>query len=104
MKYVAFIALLGAMCFAGEARKPVCHAANRGQFWPEEANASRAAARQLYQSGQLEMCSLVVWKYKWERLSVNVRDLVKKHPSTSEPGKTAENRPASLLPTARRPR
>lgn len=85
MKYVAFIvlfgallgALFGAMCFAGEARKPVCSSRNRGQFWPQEANFSQDAARQLFQSGQLEMCSLAGCKYRWMRMSVNARDLVK---------------------------
>jgi hypothetical protein len=89
MRYVASIILFGAMCFAEQARKPVCNASNQGQFWPEEANTSRDAARQLYQRGELEMCSLAVWKYKWEHISVNVRDLAKaRRPSTSEPRKT----------------
>lgn len=85
MQRAALIALLGAMCFANDAPKPVCNARNQGRFWPEEANFSQAAARQLYQRGELEMCSLVVWKYRWEHISVNVRDLAKaRHPLTSE--------------------
>ena len=77
----AFVALWAALCFGGQVDKPVCNAKNRGQFWPREANLSKDAARQLYQRGELEMCSLSVWKYKWEHLSVNVRDLAKgKHP------------------------
>jgi hypothetical protein len=85
MKYVVLLALFGAMGVAEQGRKPVCNARNRGRFWPEEANFSQDVARQLYQRGELEMCSLVVWKYKWEHISVNVRDLAKAtHPLTSE--------------------
>lgn len=36
------------------------------------------------------MCSLVVWKYKWEHLSVNVRDLAKETRSTSLEFKKAD--------------
>ena len=90
MRYLATLILFGAICFAGVARKPVCNARNQGQFWPQEANFSHDAARQLYQRGELEMCSLVVWKYRWEHLSVNARDLARgKHASTSESGKAA---------------
>jgi len=89
MKWVAFIALCGVMCFAEEARKPVCNAQNRGQFWPAEANFSKDAARLFYQRGELEMCSQAVWKYRWERMSVNVRDLGKgRQPLASESRKT----------------
>lgn len=84
MKYVALVALFGAICFAGQARKPVCNARNQGQFWPVEANFSQDAARQLCQRGELEMCALVVWKYEWQRISVNVRDMAKgRRPLTS---------------------
>jgi hypothetical protein len=65
------------MCFAGQAPKPACNARSQGQFWPPEANVSKDAVWRLYQQGNLEMCSLGVWKYKWERLSVNIRDLAK---------------------------
>ncbi len=75
MKVVCLIALFGAMCWAGQDQKPACNAQSRGQFWPSEANSSQQAARQFYQQGELEMCSLVVWKYRWEHLSVNVREL-----------------------------
>lgn len=84
MKYAACLALFGALCFAEEARKPVCNARNQGRFWPEEANFSQDAARRLAQRGELEMCSLAVWKYRWEQISVNVRDLAKARPLTSE--------------------
>jgi hypothetical protein len=81
MKYLGLFAILAAGCFAQEARKPVCNARNRGQFWPAEANVSQDAARQLFQSGELEMCSLATWRYRWDRLSVNVHHLAPaKHP------------------------
>lgn len=95
MKYVTLMTLFGAMCFAEDARKPVCNAQSQGQFWPEEANFSKDTARQLYQRGELEMCTLAVWKYRWEHISVNVRDLAKgRHPLTAESRKAGaeENR------------
>jgi|SRR5450631_3468820 hypothetical protein len=95
MRYVALLILFGVACSAGDARKPVCNARKQGQFWPEEANFDHDAARQLYQRGELEMCSLAVWKYKWEHMSVNVRDLTqRRRPLASELGKVGveENR------------
>jgi hypothetical protein len=91
MKYVALVVLFGVICPAAEkAPKPACNAKNQGQFWPEEANSDHSAARLLYQRGELEMCSLVVWKYRWEHLSVNARDVAKeRHPFPSESEKTS---------------
>ena len=86
MRYMVFLALITAIGLAGQDKKPACNAGNQGRFWPLEANSSQHAARELYQSGTLEVCSQVVWKYKWERMSVNVRDLTKeRHSSTSAP-------------------
>jgi hypothetical protein len=85
MKYMALLSLFGAMSFAGQDGKPTCNAKLQGQFWPEQANWDREAARQLYQTGELEMCSMVIWKYRWEHISVNVRDLGKgRHTVASE--------------------
>ena len=91
MKYLALVVLFGVMCPASDqAPKPACNAKNQGQFWPEKANSDHAAARLLYQRGELEMCSLVVWKYRWEHISVNARDVAKQsHPFASESGKKA---------------
>jgi hypothetical protein len=89
MKYIGLITLFGAMAFAGQPRKPACNAKVQGQFWPTEANTDRQVKHELYQSGELEMCSLVVWKYKWKRISVNVHELLKgKHPLLSTTPKT----------------
>ncbi len=54
--------------------KPACKAGNNGEFWPREANGNHAAFQQAYQNGELQMCTLVVWKYKWQYLSVNIHD------------------------------
>jgi hypothetical protein len=89
VKNVAFLVLCGPICFAQEPRKPVCNASVQGQFWPQEANLSQDAAQRLYQLGELERCSLAAKKYRWERLSVNVRDLAKsKRPAASESKKS----------------
>jgi hypothetical protein len=77
MKVAALIAFFAAICFSQDAQKPVCNAKTRGQFWPPEANTSPDAARRLTQSGEIEMCSQGRWRYKWEHLSVTVRDLAK---------------------------
>ena len=85
MKNAAVLALFGTMCFAADARKPPCRAANQGQFWPAEANLDHAVARNLFQRGELEMCSLVVWKYRWEPMSVHVPSAAgAKHPAASK--------------------
>ena len=86
MKPVVLAALCAAMCFAGEPRKPACTARNQGQFWPAEANSNPTAARQAVQRGDLEICALGVWKYRWERLSVNARDGAKR-PLPAKPRK-----------------
>ncbi len=87
MKRVALIALFGTICLAEQTGRPACTARNQGQLWPDEANFRRDAARQLYQRGELEMCSMAVWKYKWQQISVNVRNLTKtKRPSAPESG------------------
>ena len=95
--FVVLAVSLGPKCFAKteQVPKPACNARMHGQFWPDEANHGPDAARQLLQQGDLEMCSLVVWKYKWEHLSVNVRLMAKgRHSLTSEPRKAdaQENR------------
>lgn len=88
MKFLSIIALVGiffgSCSFSSEAQplKSACNARNDGKFWPEEANHDSHEARQLLQSGELEMCSLVIWKYKWEKMSVNAHPKSKKR----EPG------------------
>jgi hypothetical protein len=85
MKTTLLIAFSTAICFAQEAPKAVCNAKTQGQFWPAEANFSPDAARRYTQSGELEVCARGVWKYKWEHLSINVRDLAKsKHLATPQ--------------------
>jgi len=95
MKSLPVLALFGILCFADQPTQPECNAANRGHFWPEEANSDRALARKLYQSGELEMCSLVppkytiYWNYKWLHISVNAHSAAKT--KTAQPSKvTAE--------------
>ena len=85
MRLVGWLMMLAPVCFAGEPQKPVCSARTQGEFWPAEANISQQAAQRLFRSGELELCSLAVWKYKWQHLSVNVRDTGRsRHYSTVE--------------------
>ena len=89
MKRLPALAMFASMCWAGESLRPECTKASQGRFWPEVANSSREVARQLYRSGELQMCSLTPskyrasWKYKWQFVSVNVRDLAKRRRSES---------------------
>ena len=78
MRYAAAIFLLSAISTLAQEQKPACTASNHGRFWPEEANAGAGAARQFSQRGELEMCALVMWKYQWRKLTVNVRNLPRK--------------------------
>jgi hypothetical protein len=83
MKSLPAIAVLALLCSADPIPQPECTEANHGRFWPEEANADRALARRLYQSGELEMCSLtppkysIYWRYKWQHVSVNAKTAAK---------------------------
>lgn len=101
MSYMALTVLFGVLCSAAEQTpKPPCNVKSQGQLWPSEANSDHNAARTLFQSGELEMCSLAVWKYKWEHLSVNAHDFAKpKHPQPAKPVKlgVVANRPVSRL-------
>ena len=45
-----------------------------------------------YQSGELELCSLGLWKYRWEHVSVNVRNLGKGERTSATDGNRAEVR------------
>ena len=58
-------------------KKPACNAQLRGHFWPEAANSDPQLARKLSQCGELEICSMATWKYKWRPVAVNVRQLGK---------------------------
>ena len=70
------MALLGATlawCQPPPTPRPACNAANRGRFWPEQANHDPHAIHKLAQSGELELCTLDVWKHRWQKMSVNAR-------------------------------
>lgn len=77
------------MACAESSEKPACKASNNGEFWPQQANASREAFQQFVQNGELQICTLVVWKYKWEYLTVNVHDMG--HNQHSAAGKKASS-------------
>jgi hypothetical protein len=58
-------------------RRPACKAAIHGQFWPAAANTDGRTARTLAQCGALEICTTTGWKYKWQPVTVNVRQMGK---------------------------
>ncbi len=53
--------------------KPACNKKTHGQLWPDAANRDRSALLTLARSGTLEMCASAGWRYKWERVSLNVQ-------------------------------
>ena len=92
MKRLPVIAIFALVCLAGQPEQPECTKEIQGHFWPDAANSDHEVARRLYQSGELQMCSLTpskyytTWKYKWLFVSVNVRDFGKdKHPEAAKP-------------------
>jgi hypothetical protein len=90
MRILAAIALWGVLCFGDAPQPPECTKEIQGKLWPEEANTDRALAHRLFQSGELQMCSLVqgkytiYWKYRWQYVSLNARD-----PEKAKPSRTA---------------
>ena len=60
-------------------------AAIHGRFWPEAANTDSDAARKLAQCGLLEICTRTTFRYKWQPVTVNVRQLGKS-PQEPTPG------------------
>ena len=77
LRLTALAMLLSGPCLAGEDVKPRCSAKLRGRFWPEQANYDARLVLTLARSGQLEMCSVRVWKHRWETLTVSVSQLAK---------------------------
>jgi len=77
---IIFCAVLAASGLVNQSeisRKPACKAAIRGQFWPGAANTDAKAARKLSQCGALELCTATRWRFKWQPVTVNVRQLGK---------------------------
>lgn len=92
MRWVFGLLFLSMIAFAGGGHKPACNKANHGRYWPEAANDSPAVAREMMQRGQLEMCSLAVWRYRWELMSVNVRQISKSKQKRTRESDAAESR------------
>ena len=81
MRTLAALLLCTAIGFASDSVRPQCNSRNRGRFWPEEANRSGAAARQAARCGELQMCTIGLWRYGWQNLTVSYARLA----STSNP-------------------
>ena len=70
---------------------PPCNAPNRGRLFPEQANTDAAFARQAGRCGELQMCSLGVWKYAWVPLTVHITQLGKARNHEASGCKGADN-------------
>ena len=81
---VASILLAGASVGQDPA-KPRCSARLQGQFWPEQANQDAKLARALSRTGELELCTLWGWRYRWQSVSVHISQLPKKRGKTPAP-------------------
>jgi len=55
--------------------KPECAVRSAGKMWPDEANRDTKALRSAAQTGELELCGKRRDGYRWESVSVNVRQL-----------------------------
>jgi len=81
MKRIVLCMLVAASGIAKEqeapVQRPACKAAIHGHFWPDAANTDVGAARKLAQCGALEICTTTGWRYKWQPVTVNVRQLGK---------------------------
>ena len=90
MRWFVALVLLAIPCCAGEAGKPPCNKQNRGRLWPDQANTDPAALKQAGQRGELQMCTLGAFRYRWQPLTVHVSQLgkgrqVTRHPSAPPP-------------------
>ncbi len=65
------------LCFAEDAGRPQCNSRRSGELWPRIANFDPALRSKLNHCGQLQMCSLQIWRYKWKPVSVHVSQLGK---------------------------
>jgi hypothetical protein len=55
--------------------KPTCAAIHVGKMWPDDANRDTKMLRAAAQNGELEVCSKHRDGYRWETVSVNVKQL-----------------------------
>ena len=97
MRWIVVLVAFGTVCFAEEARRPPCNARNHGRLWPEQANSDRDFAQRAGRCGELLMCTVGVWKYRWQPLTVHVSQLGKGFkrgiPGCGEPNAEAASRP-----------
>lgn len=108
MRWSVLLLLLVLPCLAEDLTRPPCNARNRGQFWPEQANSDREAARQAARCGELQVCTVGLWRHHWEPLTVHVTQLGKgarqEIPGCGKPAAIAPSRSATPAAAAvRRP-
>ena len=72
-----FIVAACALCIADDAGKPQCNSRRQGELWPRAANFDSVLRSKLNHCGQLEICGLQIWRYKWKPVSVHVSQLGK---------------------------
>jgi len=72
---LASVVLLAALGTAAAQEKPPCNKDRTGQFWPAEANDNPIKAVELARSGDLEVCALKGWHYRWLQPSVRLDQL-----------------------------
>jgi hypothetical protein len=58
-----------ACCFAEQVKKPACDKQHQGMAWPEQD--ARSACT------EIEVCTVGVWKYRWQPVTVHVSQLAK---------------------------
>lgn len=75
----AFIPVLFlATCFGHDGAKPACNTQTRGDLWPSARTNNPCVA--------VEMCTLHIWKYRWEKITMPVGLLAKKEKPACDAG------------------
>ncbi|HBY61663.1 MAG TPA: hypothetical protein DEH78_17720 [Solibacterales bacterium] len=69
--------LLAAAALHNDATPPRCSGETLGAYWPAAANQNSTAIHKAAQTGELWRCVRGLVRYRWERLTVNWKDLNK---------------------------
>lgn len=75
---LSLLLLMVPASFAEDQTKPKCNKQVHGRFWPDEANQDPKLAQTLAKTGELELCVIRRWRYRWEPMTVRLRDLLDK--------------------------
>jgi hypothetical protein len=78
LKWLLIPVVMWVCAWGRDAEKPRCDAQHRGELWPADVR---------HGEGAQQMCTLDVWRYRWEPVTVSVSQLGKerKHEERAAP-------------------